>query len=90
VTFLGEFGFRALHLPGARLAGAAWGTATFLVGLTLVFNVNGAAVFAAQFNARLSWLGTDRSGSISAKPWFARLFGVFFVLLGIVPIAQAI
>jgi hypothetical protein len=90
VTFLGDFGFRALHLPGNRLTGGMWGAATFLVGLTLAFNFNGAAFFASQWNARLTWLGTDRSASITAKPLFARLFGVFFVLLGIVLLAQAI
>ena len=58
------------------------GTAGLLLGICLVSNLNKAAEGLAGAVAEEKPMGIDYSASFMAKPAFARLFGLMFIVVG--------
>jgi hypothetical protein len=72
-----------LRVPEAsRWMSAGIGTAGLLLGLCLVINLNKAAEGLAGAVAEVKLMGIDYSASFMAKPAFARIFGLMFVVVG--------
>lgn len=72
-----------LHVPEAsRWMSGGIGTAGLLLGLCLVINVNNSAEGLAGAVAEEKPMGVDYSASFMAKPVFARIFGLMFVVVG--------
>jgi hypothetical protein len=72
-----------LRVPDAsRWMSGGIGTAGLLLGICLVSNLNKAAEGLAGAVAEEKPMGIDYSASFMAKPAFARLFGLMFIVVG--------
>lgn len=66
-----------------RWSSGALGVVAVLLGLCLLLNLNGSATAVAKHLKEAKPMGVDYSRSFLASTWYARFFGGFAVLVGV-------